>query len=170
MPKKFIEKYMPNPEELKNHKYLKVFGNLLHKPNLWALNRKSAPGAFAIGLFAAWVPIPFQMILAAALAIFFNVNLPVSVALVWLTNPVTMPFMFYAAYLLGAKIMGRPEQEFHFEASWAWVESSLSTIGLPFLVGCGVLAVVSAIVGYFVMSNLWKYNVLFKWNKRGKYK
>ncbi|MBR9727023.1 DUF2062 domain-containing protein [Shewanella intestini] len=168
MPKKFIEKYMPKPEVLKQHKYLKVFGQLLNKPNLWALNRKSAPGAFAIGLFAAWMPMPFQMVLAAALAIFFNVNIPVSVALVWLTNPLTMPFMFYGAYLLGAKILGTPAQEFQFQISWAWIEASLSTIGPPFILGCAVLGVICAIAGYFIIANLWKYSILFKWQKRNK--
>lgn len=87
---------------------------------------------------------PFQMVLAAALAIYFHVNLPVSVALVWITNPVTMPPMFYLAYLIGAKLLNHPPQQFTFEASWAWIESSISTIGPPFLFGCLVLGVVSA--------------------------
>jgi uncharacterized protein (DUF2062 family) len=47
MPKKLIQRFMPKPETLREHKYLRMFGKLLHKPNLWVLNRKSAPGAFA---------------------------------------------------------------------------------------------------------------------------
>ncbi|WP_445946434.1 DUF2062 domain-containing protein [Shewanella sp.] len=166
MPKKLIQRFMPNPATLREHKHLRIFGKLLHKPNLWALNRKSAPGAFAVGLFFAWVPMPFQMVAAAGFAILFNVNIPVSVALVWITNPLTMPVMFYGAYLLGAKVMGLESQEFHFEASWHWIESSLTTIGPPFLLGCGILAMISAVVGYFVIQNLWKYSVLIKWQNR----
>jgi uncharacterized protein (DUF2062 family) len=166
MPKKFIQRFMPNPQTLKNHKHLRMFGSLLHKPNLWALNRKSAPGAFAVGLFFAWVPMPFQMVAAAGFAILFNVNIPVSVALVWITNPLTMPVMFYAAYLLGSKVLGSPSREFHFEASWQWIEASLETIGPPFLTGCFIMAVCSAAVGYFVIRNLWKYSVLLKWQSR----
>jgi uncharacterized protein len=166
MPKKLIQRFMPNPATLREHKHLRIFGKLLNKPNLWALNRKSAPGAFAVGLFFAWVPMPFQMIAAAGFAILFNVNLPVSVALVWITNPLTMPVMFYAAYLLGAKVMGLKSQAFQFEASWQWIEASLATIGPPFLLGCGILACISALVGYFVIQNLWKYSVLIKWQNR----
>ncbi|MCL1136989.1 DUF2062 domain-containing protein [Shewanella pneumatophori] len=168
MPKKFIEKFMPKPETLREHKHLRMFGDLLLKPNLWTLNRHSAPGAFAVGLFVAWLPMPFQMVLAAALAILFNVNLPLSVALVWITNPITMPFMFYIAYLLGATLLGHEPQAFNFEASWHWVQASLETIGPPFLLGCVVLAGVFALLGYFVINTLWKYSVLFKWKNRYK--
>ncbi|MCL1143138.1 DUF2062 domain-containing protein [Shewanella gaetbuli] len=166
MPKKIIEKFMPDPKTLKNHKYLKVFGTLLEKPNLWLLNRKSAPGAFAVGLFVAWLPMPFQMVAAAGLAIFFNVNIPVAVALVWLTNPVTMPFMFYVAYLLGSKLMGLPSQHFEFQLDWQWIEASIHTIGPPFLLGCLALGAISSLIGYFVIQSLWKYSILFKWQKR----
>lgn len=157
---------MPKPETLREHKYLRMFGTLLHKPNLWALNRKSAPGAFAVGLFVAWIPMPFQMVVAAGFAIIFNVNLPVAVALVWITNPLTMPIMFYGAYLLGAKILGHKAQAFQFEASWAWIEASVSTIGPPFLVGCLALGIISALVGFIVIKSMWRYSVLFKWQKR----
>lgn len=157
---------MPKPESLREHKYLRIFGTLLNKPNLWALNRKSAPGAFAVGLFVAWIPMPFQMVVAAGFAILFNVNIPVAVALVWITNPLTMPIMFYGAYLLGAKILGHEPQDFHFEATWAWIEASVSTIGPAFLVGSLVIGMISALSGYIVIKSMWRYSVLFKWQKR----
>ncbi|MGL5046409.1 MAG: DUF2062 domain-containing protein [Shewanella sp.] len=166
MPKNLIKRFMPKPEALREHKHLRMFGRLLHNPNLWALNRKSAPGAFAVGLFVAWIPMPFQMVVAAAFAILFNVNIPVSVALVWITNPLTMPVMFYGAYLLGAKILNHPPQDFAFEASWQWIEASLATIGPAFLLGCFVLGVIFAAVGYLLINNLWKYSIMFKWQKR----
>lgn len=157
---------MPKAETLQNHKHLQIFGNLLHKANLWTLNRRSAPAAFAVGLFVAWLPMPFQMVLAAALAIVFNCNLPLAVALVWITNPITMPFMFYAAYMLGAKILSHPPQEFAFEATWQWVQSSVFTIGPPFLLGCLVLGAIFALCGYILISSMWKYSILFKWKNR----
>ena len=42
----------------------------------------------AVGLFVALMPIPLQMAVAAAIAILVRSNLPISVSLVWLTNPV----------------------------------------------------------------------------------
>ncbi|WP_159217560.1 DUF2062 domain-containing protein, partial [Klebsiella pneumoniae] len=84
--------------------------NVLYNPNLWCLNRRSAAGAFAVGLFMAFVPLPSQMIMAAGLAIVLGVNLPLSIALVWITNPITMPVIFYFTYKLGAWLMGTPAQ------------------------------------------------------------
>ncbi len=166
MPKKFIAKWMPNPETLKDHKHLKMFGKRLHNQNLWSLNRHSAPGAFAVGLFVAWIPIPFQMVLSAALAMVFKVNIPIAVALVWLTNPFTMPLLFYVAYLLGSQILGQEPQAFHFEASLAWLQASLNTYGPALILGSVVLAFASALFGYLTINNLWKYSIMFKWQQR----
>jgi hypothetical protein len=101
VPKKLIKRYLPDHQTLRTHRHLQVFGARLHDPNLWHLNRRSASGAFAVGLFVAFIPLPLQMLLAAALAIVTQVNLPVSVALVWITNPVTMPPIFYFCYRVG---------------------------------------------------------------------
>ena len=166
MPKKLIQKYMPDPETLKNHKHLSMFGSLLHNPNLWHLNRRSAAGAFAVGLLCAWIPVPFQMFIAAGLAILFHVHLPISVALVWLTNPLTMPIMFYGAYKFGSVLLGLPEQEFAFEASMEWLSASLHTIMPPFLLGCAVIGIICACLSYVLINTLWRLNVRRKWNKR----
>ena len=78
MAKKLIRRYLPDAHKIRDHKHLRLFGTLLHDPNLWHLNRRSVAGAFAVGLFMAFVPMPFQMIPAAALAILLRVNLPIS--------------------------------------------------------------------------------------------
>ncbi|WP_448246739.1 DUF2062 domain-containing protein [Thalassotalea agariperforans] len=166
MPKKFIKRLMPDHQTIKTNKHLQIFGDLLHNPNLWHLNRHSIAKAFAVGLFFAFIPVPFQMVLAAGMAIIVHSNLPLSIALVWITNPLTMPAIFYFCYLVGTWILGGEEQAFVFEASWQWVVDSLSTIGPAFLLGCGVLAVFFAILGYFFIHLLWRYNVSKDWKKR----
>ncbi|WDE03807.1 DUF2062 domain-containing protein [Thalassomonas viridans] len=166
MPKKIIKRMMPDHHTIKNHKHLSIFGELLHNPNLWHLNRRSVAKAFAVGLFFAFVPVPFQMILAAGIAIIVHANLPLSIALVWITNPLTMPAIFYFCYLVGTWVLGEQQQEFAFEATWQWVVDSLSTIGPAFILGCGVLAVVFSIIGYFGIQALWRHSVVKEWGKR----
>ncbi len=72
MPRKFIKRFMPDHEMIKKQKALKVFGNVLYNPNLWCLNRRSAAGAFAVGLFMAFVPLPSQMIMLPALRFYLG--------------------------------------------------------------------------------------------------
>ena len=152
---------MPDPQTIKNHKSLSVFGKLLHAPNLWHMNRKSIAGAFAVGLFFAWWPVPFQMVLSAAAAIWFQINLPLAVVLVWITNPVTMPLMFYMAYVVGTWIFGVPEMAFSFELSIDWLMNGLSAIWKPFLTGCLVLGTISSIIGYSVVQIMWRIISIF---------
>lgn len=166
MPKKFIKRFMPDPHKIRHHKYLRIFGSLLHDPSLWHMNRRSVSGAFGVGLFFAWWPVPFQMILAAAAAIPLRANLPVSVGLVWVTNPLTMPPMFYFAYTLGSWVLGWPPGDFAFELSIEWLKQGLIHIWQPFLLGCAILGVVSSVVGYSVIRLLWRVHLVRAYEKR----
>ena len=166
MPKNFIKKYLPDPEKLKQHKNLQFLGERLHEPNLWHLNRRSVALAFGVGLFVAWIPTPGQMAIAAIAAFYFRANLPISVALVWITNPLTMPPMFYFAYLLGLFVLGRDLPDANFQFSLDSVLSGIETIGGPFLFGCLILGIVSAAAGYFGMNLFWRYAVAKRWSKR----
>jgi len=94
MPKLILNKLMPDPEWVKNHKNLQFLGDKLHDPNFWHINRRSVAKAFAVGLFAAWIPVPGQMMLAASSALFYRANLPIALMLVWLSNPITIPPFF----------------------------------------------------------------------------
>ena len=139
-----------------------MFGNLLHDPGLWHLNRRSVAGAFFVGLIAAYVPIPFQMVLAAGMAIALHVNLPISVVLVWITNPLTMPPMFYFAYKVGTWVLAMPQQEFSFELSLSWFTEGMAAIWQPFLLGCLIVGLSLGLLGYGTIILLWRMYVLWK--------
>jgi uncharacterized protein (DUF2062 family) len=106
------------------------------------------------------------MTLAAAGAIFFRVNLPIAVALVWLTNPFTVVPVYYSAYKLGAWLLAAPPPETEFALSRAWLTGELAAIWQPFLLGCLVLSAVSATLGYFAIRALWRLHVVHHWRMR----
>ncbi|KAF3982655.1 MAG: DUF2062 domain-containing protein [Methylococcales symbiont of Hymedesmia sp. n. MRB-2018] len=168
MPKKLLKKYMPDPQKLKQQKSLQFLGDRLHEPNLWHLNRRSVSLAFAVGLFVAWIPTFGQMAIAAVMAFYFRANLPISVALVWISNPLTMPPMFYFAYYIGLLLLGGDTPDSGFEFNIESILSSLSEIGGSFLFGCLVLGIVSSLIGYFGIRLYWKYYVSKQWNMRNR--
>ncbi|MBW8190335.1 DUF2062 domain-containing protein [Neiella marina] len=168
MPRKTIKRIMPAPEALRANKKLGILGSLLHDPNLFHINRRSAAGAFAVGLFTAFLPIPSQMIVAAIIAGVVRVNLPLSVALVWVSNPITMAPMFYFAYKVGVWTTGATEYAFAFELSWEWLKSSAVHLGPAFLAGCVICGVVFGALGYCGIRLLWRWSVVKEWQKRQK--
>jgi uncharacterized protein len=166
MPKRTLKQVLPSPAKIREIKSLGILGEWIYQPNLWHLNRYSASMAFFIGLFTAFVPLPGQMVIAALLAILVGCNLPLAVSLVWLTNPLTMPAIYYLAYRVGALLLDMPVKFVQFHLSWEWVGNTLVAIWEPFLLGCLVCGLAVGSLGYFVISMLWRWRVAHHWHQR----
>ena len=106
------------------------------------------------------------MLIAAILAVVFRCNLPISVVLVWITNPLTFPAMFYFAYRLGAWLldMRLETDSVHMDLDW-WI-SNLDNIGYPMLFGALVCGWVSGVTGFVVVRVLWRFHVIRGWKQR----
>jgi uncharacterized protein (DUF2062 family) len=108
------------------------------------------------------------MIFAAAMAVILGVNLPLSIALVWISNPITMPIMFYLAYRVGTWVMQSPRQDFEFILSWEHLLHQMAAVGPPFLLGCAICAILFSMFGYFGIRAVWRFSVARSWQKRTK--
>lgn len=60
----------------------------------------------AIGMFWALVPMPFQMVPATLFCVLARANLPVAIACVWISNPLTYAPIFYMQYKIGLWLFG----------------------------------------------------------------
>lgn len=168
MPRHLIKRYTLDPAVLKEHKHLRHLGAWLHEENLWHLNRRSVSGGVAAGLFWAMIPMPMQMLAAAFTAVLFRVNLPISVALVWLTNPITIPPIFYFSYVVGTWLLGTPADAGEFQMSLEWIAAELSAIWKPLYLGGLVLGVLLATLGYCLMRLYWRWHVVNRYRDRSK--
>ena len=165
--RRLLRKVLPRARNIHGRGSLRrVFGRLLLSPDLWHLNRGSVAWAVSIGLFLAWAPVPFQMVLAAGVAIVVRCNLPVAVALVWISNPVTVAPLFYAAYKLGGWMLDIPHGDFRIELSLRWLLEELGKVWEPFLLGCLVMGIASAVLGQIVLRLIWRAHVLVSWRGR----
>lgn len=147
-------RWLLTKNDVVEHRYLKVFGEHLHSPNLWHFNRRSVANATAVGLFCAFLPMPFEMVVAALGAIWFGGNLPLAVAWVWVSNPLTWLPLYTPAYLLGSWILNEPAVDTHHITMHVLLES-MAALWL----GCVIVGIVAGACGYFVVNTLWRINV-----------
>lgn len=151
---------------LKTSPQLQYFGTSLHNPRLWRFNRRSVIGGLGIGLFAVFLPMPLRMFPSASLAILCQVNLPIAVSLVWLSNPLTIIPICYTASHLGAWVLGSELQGNAFSFSTVWMLEMLQHTWQPFLIGSFVLSILGGVVGYIGGNLWWRYRVLRHWKQR----
>lgn len=166
MPKHIFRRYSPSPEQIQKNKSLRFLAPFFNRTNLWHINRRGVSRAFLIGVFSAFLPLPFQMVIAALLAFHFKANLPIAIGLVWISNPVTIPPIFYSTYIIGTWILGVPATEFNIELSVSWVLSEIANIWLPLLVGSLSMGILLSALSYFVIDALWQMHVAHNWKKR----
>ena len=169
--RKFFRKYMPEPEAVLAKPWAAPFRPWLGHPNLWHLNRRSVPGAVAIGLFCGLIPGPVQMLGALLCAIPLRVNVPVAMLVTIYTNPLTIVPLYVVAYAYGKVIMGyrgpdSPIAPFRWDWTLQTFVDWVMTLGKPLGVGLAALAVTLAVVGYFTTELLWRAHVIWAWRRR----
>jgi uncharacterized protein (DUF2062 family) len=80
--------------------------------------------------------------------------------MVWISNPITMPPMFYFCYLVGAQILNSNIEVFAFELSFTWLLTGLLEIWQPFLLGCLVVGFVTSALSFILIRVLWRLHIL----------
>lgn len=166
MPRKLMRKLIPHPAGLKNSWFGGLLGKLVEDPYLFHLNRRSVSLGVMVGLWWAFTPIPTQMVPAAITAWIVRANLPISVALVWISNPITIPPIMLMCYALGASILDVPIMPPESGVTIEWVRGQLSEVFKPLMLGCLIISTASALLGYAVMRLWWSLQVRQNWSKR----
>ena len=99
--RKYLRRFLPDHETVRRNRWLAPFaGPLLHH-RLWHLNRHSAAGALAVGLFCGLIPGPFQIAGAALASVALRLNLPLALLTTFYSNPLTIVPLYLAAFGLG---------------------------------------------------------------------
>jgi hypothetical protein len=52
--KRWLKRVTPDRVQIREHERLRIFGELLHDPNLWHLNRHSVLGYFTVQALWRW--------------------------------------------------------------------------------------------------------------------
>jgi uncharacterized protein (DUF2062 family) len=149
----------PSREQLEANPWLRRLAPYLADPKLWCWSRRGVAMGVAIGLFIGFLIPIAQILLAAAAAVVLRANVPIAAAGTLVTNPLTVPAIYYGAYQLGAWATGMSATA---AVSWAdpvSVLESLGSIGLPLFTGLAITASFSAVASYLLISRAWIWHV-----------
>jgi len=135
-------------------------------PALWTPTRRSVSGGVAVGLFVGWMPIPLQMVLAAVLASALRVHVPVSMVMVWITNPLTIVPLLYAARRTGSTLLGETPRAIGTDAGVGELLRGMGEAWPALLTGCLFWGACSAVLGFFATRLLWRVSALRRWRRR----
>ena len=122
------------------------------------INRKMITRGVFIGLFWGFIPMPFQMVAVVAMTPFIRFNVPIAIAMVWLSNPFTMPFMYYMEYLTGNFMLGY-EGVKDIELTLEWFSNNMQDIFVPLYVGTAFYSLIVSGLIYFGLNWLWIHSV-----------
>ncbi|MFT4171667.1 MAG: DUF2062 domain-containing protein [Rhodocyclaceae bacterium] len=172
--RKTFKRYLPEPETLRENRWFSMLGDTLFHPSLWHLNRRSAAGGVATGLFCGLIPGPLQVLGSVIACVIFRVNLPVAVVTTFYTNPFTIVPLYVAAFWIGSALLGStgrfvypPDMGDMSLVEWGqallhW----LGGLGAPLALGLVVLATMLALIGYFAVWLLWRWHLVREYRRR----
>jgi uncharacterized protein (DUF2062 family) len=158
MPRRLLRRVLPDPDRLNDHWLLKHAGDYLRNPTLWRLRRRSVARATGIGLCVAFLPIP-QMLTIAVLAVWLRVNLPVALAMIMVTNPLTMAPAFYLNYRVGSWLLRTPSHTPAGEISLGALIELLGSIWIPLWTGSIIVGSVLGLLGMVLVNYTWQIHV-----------
>jgi len=119
-----------------------------------SINRKSISRGILIGLFWGFIPMPMQMLAVLAITPFIKFNVPIAISMVWLSNPITMPFMYYMEYQTGNFLLDREGVE-NIELTLDWFSQNWDNILVPLYVGTVPYSIFVSSFIYYLINTLW---------------
>lgn len=171
----FFKRLMPaSPESFTNSRLLRFVRPLAINPRLWRMRRKAVAGGAAIGVFFAFI-VPFgQIPLSVVFASIFRMNIPTACLATFVNTPITFAPVYYAAYLLGNRLLGiMPEEGYEAapvvadDLGW-YVQFTnwLVEMGPALALGTAVFAVVGALLAYLSVTTGWRVSIVMRLRRR----
>lgn len=163
--RKWFMRVSPDRDKLLAVRWIRPIAHRLTEPTIWHFNRHSVARGVALGLFVSFLLPVAQILLAALFAGLARGNLLVAAAATLLSNPLTFPAIYYAAYKLGSLLIGGAAvaPQVGEDASTA---SLIAGASLPTLLGLAILAVLTAALGYALVQFSWRLILVRQWRRR----
>lgn len=137
----------------KNDKINSFLENYKIPKEYLAINRRMINKAVLLGVFIAFIPMPMQMLAVIFFIPFMKFNVPIALAMCWITNPFTMPIIYYVEYITGSFILNIPMEEVKITVEW--FSNNISNIFIPLYFGALFYSILLSILSYFLINFFW---------------
>lgn len=124
----------------------------------------------AVGFFVAMTPtMGIQTYIVIPLAALLGISKITAATGVWITNPLTAPFIYGFNYLIGAMLLGYPAEITVFSSpSRETLFSSGKQVFMALAVGGTITGIIAGAAGYFVTLGLIKSARAARYKRKGK--
>jgi hypothetical protein len=167
--KRWLKSVTPDRSTLEQHWCLKHFTALMLDRRCWTFNRAGVSRSFALGLFIAFIPptpLPVHLVTCALLGMLFRLNLPVLIATVFVSNPLTWVPQVAGSLWVGAKLLGLDLMPFLHAIGHRPVWSDFGLLWPPLLLGALVLGLTAAASGYVLAQAAWRARIIYQLRRR----
>ena len=120
-------------------------------------NRRMISKGILIGLFIAFIPMPFQMVAVLCFMPFVKFNVPIGLLMCWVTNPFTMPIIYYVEYLTGSFLLNIKLKQV--SITLEWFTANIDDIFIPLYSGALFYSIVLSVLSYILVNFFWKLSV-----------
>ena len=161
---------MPTREGLERNRFLRPVAHRVLDQSLWRANRRSVPRGVALGMVTGILFPVAQIFFSALLAFPLRANIPAAALTTFITNPLTTPPLWVAAYFIGdamlhadTRLPGSPVADAAQQIGWLpWLMDKGAATGLGLL----VLTALLAGLGYALTALGWRLWIARKWRNR----
>ena len=154
----------PLPRRSNIHRYpvLKWFSQTAYENSyLWSFRSRQVVPALFLGMWVSMLPIvSIQMLVVFVIALWVRANLPIIIALQWISNPFTMGPIYFADYKIGMEIfrlLGIPyERNKLLHPDYDWAEFNYGDLLAlldtfpPMMVGGSVIGIFLGVLSVFL--------------------
>ncbi|TDU68135.1 hypothetical protein EI77_03252 [Prosthecobacter fusiformis] len=165
-------RFFKHPRKLKTRPVMRWFARHFLDKRVWRPTQHTFAGGMAVGTFVTLQLLPIQMPSAVILAAVFRVNIPIAIAMCWVSNPVTMAALIPLEYNVGkwalAFLTEVPSTPFptkfpeHVAEMWLALREHAPVM----LFGGVILGAVLVPVSYVLTYLIW--GAIDQWNKYRK--
>lgn len=170
---------LPTRESIEQVRWLRPVAHVVLRSDLWRFHRRSVPRGVALGLFIGiFLMIPgLQIIGAVLVSLPFRANIPLAVAMTFLSNPFTTPLILLASLGIGNKVLGlhadfstlstlmSDHAGLKAYMNWLFSDAAPALIG-----GLAVISIAAGVIGYFLASFGWQWWIRHKWEHRAAHR